>query len=77
MPTGDGLNRPVVCALSSDSPPRRLGGGHRLRPVSVRNNENYVPSLKKGDLPLPPAKNVAVLACMDARVDVHKIAPGA
>src|SRR5205085_6716076 len=27
----------------------------------------------KGDLPLPPARKVAVLACMDARLDVHKI----
>jgi len=25
------------------------------------------------DLPLPPAKGVAVVACMDARLDVHKI----
>lgn len=39
----------------------------------VRNNENYASSFKKGDLPLPPAKHVAVLACMDARLDVHKI----
>ena len=39
----------------------------------VRNNESYALSFKKGDLPLPPAKHVAVLACMDARLDVHKI----
>ena len=39
----------------------------------VRNNEAYARSFKKGDLPLPPAKHVAVLACMDARLDVHKI----
>ena len=39
----------------------------------VRNNETYARSFKKGDLPLPPAKHVAVLACMDARLDVHKI----
>ena len=39
----------------------------------VRNNDAYVRSFKKGDLPLPPAKHVAVLACMDARLDVHKI----
>jgi carbonic anhydrase len=39
----------------------------------VRNNENYSRSFAKGDLPLPPAKHVAVLACMDARLDVHKI----
>lgn len=39
----------------------------------VRNNESYARSFEKGDLPLPPAKHVAVLACMDARLDVHKI----
>jgi len=39
----------------------------------VRNNESYVRSFKKGSLPLPPAKHIAVLACMDARLDVHKI----
>lgn len=39
----------------------------------LRNNEAYVESFEKGDLPLPPAKGVAVVACMDARLDVHKI----
>ena len=39
----------------------------------VRNNQSYASSFKNGDLPLPPAKHVAVLACMDARLDVHKI----
>ena len=39
----------------------------------IRNNEGYVRSFKKGDLPMPPAKHLAVLACMDARLDVHKI----
>jgi carbonic anhydrase len=39
----------------------------------IRNNESYAKSFTKGDLALPPAKHVAVLACMDARLDVHKI----
>ena len=39
----------------------------------LRNNEAYSQSFEKGDLPLPPAKGVAVVACMDARLDVHKI----
>src|SRR6266853_4801926 len=39
----------------------------------LRNNESYAKSFTKGDLPMPPAKGVAVLACMDARLDVHKI----
>src|SRR6202140_336185 len=39
----------------------------------LKNNESYAKSFTKGDLALPPAKGVAVLACMDARLDVHKI----
>src|SRR5438093_11935482 len=39
----------------------------------VRNNQTYAGSFKRGDLSLPPAKQIAVLACMDARLDVHKI----
>ena len=39
----------------------------------VRNNESYAGKFDKGNLPMPPAKHVAVLACMDARLDVHKI----
>src|ERR1700712_5122885 len=37
----------------------------------LRNNEAYAETFDKGDLPLPPAKKVAVVACMDARLDVH------
>jgi carbonic anhydrase len=33
------------------------------------NNQAYADSFDKGDLPLPPARKVAVLACMDARLD--------
>jgi carbonic anhydrase len=39
----------------------------------LRNNAAYAESFAKGDLPLPPAREVAVVACMDARLDVHKI----
>jgi carbonic anhydrase len=39
----------------------------------LHNNVAYAESFEKGDLPLPPAKGVAVVACMDARLDVHKI----
>ena len=39
----------------------------------LQNNEAYAESFEKGDLPLPPARGVAVIACMDARLDVHKI----
>ena len=39
----------------------------------LQNNAPYAESFEKGDLPLPPARGVAVVACMDARLDVHKI----
>jgi carbonic anhydrase len=37
----------------------------------LANNERYAASFDKGDLPLPPAKKTAVVACMDARLNVH------
>jgi carbonic anhydrase len=39
----------------------------------LRNNEAYASGYDKGGLPAPPAKKVAVVACMDARLDVHQI----
>ena len=38
----------------------------------VSNNASYAAGFTKGNLPLPPAKKVAVLACMDARLDPAK-----
>jgi carbonic anhydrase len=34
----------------------------------LRNAERYAEAFDKGGLPLPPAKKVAVVACMDARL---------
>jgi carbonic anhydrase len=39
----------------------------------LRNAQAYADSFDKGDLPLPPAKKVAVVACMDARLNPHGI----
>ena len=39
----------------------------------LRNNESYAEGFGKGDLPLPPAKKIAVVACMDARIIVSRI----
>ena len=39
----------------------------------LRRNAAYCDSFTKGDLGLPPAGKLAVLACMDARIDVHRI----
>ncbi len=38
----------------------------------LANNARYAESFS-GPLPLPPAKHVAVVACMDARLDVYRI----
>ncbi|HEX5818105.1 MAG TPA: carbonic anhydrase [Gemmatimonadales bacterium] len=32
-------------------------------------NERYAARFDKGDLPLPPARRVAIVTCMDARID--------
>jgi carbonic anhydrase len=37
----------------------------------VNNNAAYADAFTAGDLPMPPAKGVAVVACMDARLNVH------
>ena len=38
----------------------------------LKNNEEYAKSFS-GPLPLPPSKHVAVVACMDARLDVYRV----
>ena len=53
--------------------------GRKLRfdpPVSttdelLANAETYASSFSNGELPLPPARKVAVLACMDARLNPY------
>jgi carbonic anhydrase len=39
----------------------------------LKNNEAYAASFDKGDLPLPPARKTAVVACMDARLDPARV----
>ena len=36
-------------------------------------NQNYASSFELGHLPMPPARKLAVLACMDARLTVEQI----
>ena len=38
----------------------------------LENSEKYAANFS-GPLPLPPSKQIAVLACMDARLDVYRI----
>jgi carbonic anhydrase len=37
----------------------------------LQNNQRYAESFDKGDLPLPPAKKIAVVTCMDARLSPY------
>ncbi|MGH2964741.1 MAG: beta-class carbonic anhydrase [Solirubrobacterales bacterium] len=39
----------------------------------LRNNERFAEGFDKGDLPLPPARKIAVVACMDARLNPYPI----
>jgi carbonic anhydrase len=37
----------------------------------LANNAAYVAAFQKGDLPISPAKKVAIIACMDARLNIY------
>jgi carbonic anhydrase len=39
----------------------------------LANNQAYAESFDKGSLPMPPGSKLAVLACMDARLNVYGI----
>jgi carbonic anhydrase len=39
----------------------------------LENNAVYAARFDKGGLPMPPGKEVAVVACMDARLDPAKV----
>ena len=39
----------------------------------IRNNNSYARTYDKGSQRAQPSKRVAVVACMDARLDIHKI----
>ena len=38
-------------------------------PELLAANQRYAASFKKGSLPMPPGRRVAILTCMDARLD--------
>ena len=39
----------------------------------LRNNERYAEGFDKASLPMPPGKKVAVVACMDARIETGRM----
>ena len=41
-------------------------------PEFTAANERYAAQFAKGDLPMPPGRKVAVVVCMDARIDPAK-----
>ena len=42
-------------------------------PKFLKANERYAASFTKGQLQMPPARRVAVVACMDARLDPARV----
>jgi carbonic anhydrase len=40
-----------------------------LVPEFIAANEQYAARFAKGDLPMPPGRKVAIVVCMDARID--------
>ena len=39
----------------------------------LENNHAYARSFTKGSLPIPPAKSIVIVACMDARLDTNRL----
>ena len=39
----------------------------------LRNNASYAKGFDKGDLPMPPGKQIAIVACMDARLETGRM----
>ena len=39
----------------------------------LHNNAEFAKSFSRGDLPMPPGKALAVVACMDARLNVYAL----
>jgi carbonic anhydrase len=39
----------------------------------LRNNTRFAEGFDQGDLPLPPARKIAIVACMDARLNPYPI----
>ena len=39
----------------------------------LENNARYADTFDKADVPLPPGRHLAIVACMDARLDPHRM----
>lgn len=38
---------------------------------AIKSNESYAKNFNQGSLPMPPAKKLAIVACMDARLTIE------
>jgi carbonic anhydrase len=68
----------IVLIDLSDSPTvfvdiHRTGGTMSVTDELLQNAEHYAQGFDKGELPLPPGGKVAVVACMDARLNPYGI----
>src|SRR5438105_3148677 len=57
---------------ANPSPPRHMRPGKEttmtVTDELIQANEQFAQSFNQGNLPMPPARHVAVLTCMDARL---------
>src|SRR5512133_2642787 len=58
------------CKVSTSGVGRK-GSAKSITDELLTNAERYAEEFERGDLPLPPAKHVVVLACMDARLNPY------
>lgn len=42
-------------------------------PELLQSNAKFAAAFHQGDLPIPPRRQLAVVTCMDARMDVHSL----
>src|SRR5262249_16721421 len=60
---------PADGIIESDDRSARLSPTMSTTDDLLRNAEGYAARFDKGSLPMPPARRVAVVACMDARLN--------
>jgi carbonic anhydrase len=73
---GDGLPEIVYTIAGSYREKPFLWKGDVTMSVTdevLQANQQYAASFKLGGLAMPPARKLAVLACMDARIDVEQL----
>src|SRR6478672_624929 len=63
--------RPAFSCLYVPTTTRSRSSRMSVTDELLANNARYAESFS-GPLPLPPSKHVAVVACMDARLDVYR-----